>query len=409
MPNLPLRSGGPNARIAVIPGDGIGKEVTPVAVQLIKAATAKRNRPIEFVDFDWGADKYLREKISLPDGAVEMLRDEFDAILFGALGDPRVRSNQHAADILLGLRFKLDLYVNARPTELLHERLTPLKNCTRAGLNLMVFRENTEGLYVGVGGFFKKGTTDEIAVQEDVNSHKGVDRIIRHAFNYAQTHTRTPEGILPRSRPVPAHAPLPSDNPPGSAGCQPAQDNSRPSNHAKPLRLCMSDKSNAMTFAHDLWQRVFKSIRPEYPDIDARHLYIDTLAMELVREPSQFDVIVTNNLFGDIISDLAAQLAGGLGLAPSGNIHPGHTSLFEPVHGSAPNIAGKGIANPFGSVLASSMLLDFLGWQQEATNLKQSVKSALEANITTPDLGGSKSTPEVSVWLLNQISKSTTT
>jgi 3-isopropylmalate dehydrogenase len=398
MPNTPLRSGGPKARIAVIPGDGIGKEVTPVAVQLIKAATAKRNRPIEFVDFDWGADKYLREKVSLPEGAVEMLRDEFDAILFGALGDPRVPSNQHAADILLGLRFKLDLYVNARPTELLHERFTPLKNCQRADLNLMVFRENTEGLYVGVGGFFKKGTADEIAIQEDVNSHKGVDRIIRHAFNYARTHTRTPEGILPRA----------PNNLPGSAGYQPAQENVSPSN-PKPLRLCMSDKSNAMTFAHDLWQRVFKSIRAEYPDIDSRHLYIDTLAMELVRDPSQFDVIVTNNLFGDIISDLAAQLAGGLGLAPSGNIHPGHTSLFEPVHGSAPNIAGKGIANPFGSVLASSMLLEFLGWHEESAHLKQSVKSALEANITTPDLGGSKSTHEVAAWLLNHVSKCPTT
>jgi 3-isopropylmalate dehydrogenase len=406
MPNTPLRSGGPKARIAVIPGDGIGKEVTPVAVQLIQAATAKRNRPIEFVDFDWGADKYLREKVSLPEGAVEMLRDEFDAILFGALGDPRVPTNQHAADILLGLRFKLDLYVNARPTELLHDRFTPLKNCTPADLNLMVFRENTEGLYVGVGGFFKKGTTDEIAVQEDVNSHKGVDRIIRHAFNYARTHTRTSEAILPR---VPA-------NPLGSAGWQPAQDNVSSSNAAAPrgtaipgcapLRLCMSDKSNAMTFAHDLWQRVFKSVRAEFPDIDSRHLYIDTLAMELVRDPSQFDVIVTNNLFGDIISDLAAQLAGGLGLAPSGNIHPSHTSLFEPVHGSAPNIAGKGIANPFGSVLASSMLLEFLGWQEESAHLKQSVKSALEANITTPDLGGSKPTHEVSTWLLNHISKS---
>jgi 3-isopropylmalate dehydrogenase len=161
----------------------------------------------------------------------------------------------------------------------------------------------------------------------------------------------------------------------------------------------MSDKSNAMTFAGDLWQRVFKSLRPEYPEVDSRHLYIDTLAMELVRDPGQFDVIVTNNLFGDIISDLAAQLAGGLGLAPSGNIHPGRTSLFEPVHGSAPNIAGKGIANPFGAVLASSMLLEFLGWQEESVNVKQSVKSALAENVTTPDLGGVKVTLEVSDYL----------
>src|SRR5271167_3955532 len=187
MPNTPLRKGGPHARIAVIPGDGIGKEVIPVAVNVIKAATARRHRYIDFVEFDWGADKYLRENITLPEGAVELLRDEFDAILFGALGDPRVPSNQHAADILLGLRFKLDLYVNARPTELLHERFTPLRDRTTKDINLMVFRENTEGIYVGAGGFFKKGTPDEIAIQEDINSRKGVERIIRHAFDYASS------------------------------------------------------------------------------------------------------------------------------------------------------------------------------------------------------------------------------
>ena len=366
MANVPLRSGGPKARIAVIPGDGIGKEVTPVAVDVLKVATAKRARPLEFVAFGWGADKYLREGISLPEGAVEMLRDEFDAILFGALGDPRVPSNQHAADILLGLRFKLDLYVNARPAELFHERFAPLKDRICNDIRMMVFRENTEGIYVGAGGFFKKGTPDEIATQEDINSRKGVERILRYAFEYARGKIRRSEGG----------------------------------------RLCMSDKSNAMIFAGDLWQRAFKSVRAEYPDVESRHLYIDTLAMELVRDPRQFDVIVTNNLFGDIISDLTAQLIGGLGLAPSANIHPGRTSLFEPVHGSAPNIAGKGIANPFGSVLAAGMMLDFLGWHEEAEKLKQSVKSALHANITTPDLGGSKGTLEVSDWLLNHVSDS---
>jgi 3-isopropylmalate dehydrogenase len=361
VPNIPLRNGGPNARIAVIPGDGIGKEVTPVAVSVILAATAKRRRPIEFVEFDWGADKYLRENISLPEGAVEMLRDEFDAILFGALGDPRVPSNQHAADILLGLRFKLDLFVNARPAELFHERFTPLKDRVPNDVRLMVFRENTEGIYVGTGGFFKKGTADEIAIQEDINTRKGVERILRYAFDYARSH--------------------------------------------KLKRLCMSDKSNAMTFAGDLWQRTFKVLCADNPDIDSRHLYIDTLAMELVRDPRQFDVIVTNNLFGDVISDLAAQLAGGLGLAPSANIHPGQTSLFEPVHGSAPNIAGKGIANPFGSVLAAGMMLDFLGWHDESELLKQSVKSALNDNVTTPDLHGSKVTLEVADYLINCVSK----
>jgi len=361
MSTTPLRSGGPSARIAVIPGDGIGKEVTPVGVAAIKTIAAKRHRSIDFVEFDWSADKYLREHISLPDGSVEMLQNEFDAILFGALGDPRVPSNQHAADILLGLRFKLDLFVNARPTELFHERFTPLKDRIPNDIRLIVFRENTEGIYVGAGGFFKKNTPDEIATQEDINSRKGVDRIIRFAFEYARRH--------------------------------------------KLKRLCMSDKSNAMTFAGDLWQRTFKSVRAEYPDIESRHLYIDTLAMELVRDPRQFDVIVTNNLFGDIVSDLAAELAGGLGLAPSGNIHPGRTSLFEPVHGSAPNIAGKGIANPFGSVLAAGMLLDFLNWPEEAAALHNAVKAALLDNFTTPDLHGSHTTAQVSDFLLAHISR----
>src|SRR5215470_8441163 len=355
-----MRNGGAKARIAVIPGDGIGAEVTPQAVKVLKAACAPAGRPLEFTEFDWGAEKYLREGVTLPVGAVEMLRDEFDGILFGALGDPRVPTNQHAADILLGLRFKLDLFVNARPVELLHDRYTPLRDRTQKDVRCVVFRENTEGLYVGVGGFFKKGTADEIAVQEDVNSRKGVERIIRYAFEYA---------------------------------------------HQRGLkRVCMSDKSNAMTFAHDLWQRVFKEVRQEYPEIESRHLYIDTLAMEIVRDPRQFDVIVTCNLFGDIISDLGAQLAGGLGLAPSGNIHPGKTSLFEPVHGSAPNIAGKGIANPLGSVLTSAMMLEFLGWNAEAEKLRSTVRAALRENFVTQDLGGDKKTVEVGDWLVERVS-----
>ena len=359
---IPMRTGGRKARIAVIPGDGIGAEVTPQAVKVLKAVSTPADRELEFVEFDWGAEKYLREGVTLPRGAVELLRDEFDAILFGALGDPRVPSNQHAADILLGLRSKLDLYVNARPVELLHERLTPLRDRTEKDIRLMVFRENTEGLYVGVGGVFKQDTPDEIAVQEDVNSRKGVERIIRYAFGYARQ------------------------------------------NRLK--RLCMSDKSNAMTFAHGLWQRVFKEVRQEYADIESRHLFIDTLAMEIVRDPRQFDVIVTCNLFGDIISDLGAQLAGGLGLAPSGNIHPGKTSLFEPVHGSAPNIAGKDIANPLGAVLTGAMMLDFLGWQTQAAAMRTAVLGALRENYVTTDLGGDKTTRSVGDWLANYVAKS---
>src|SRR5712691_3706575 len=362
---LPLREGGPAARIAVIPGDGIGKEVTPEAVKAIRAVARSARRQIEFVEFDWGADKFLREGITLPPDAVEMLSSEFDAILFGALGDPRVPSNQHAAEILLGLRFKLDLFVNARPVELFHDRLTPLRDRSTNDVRFIVFRENTEGLYVGVGGFFKKDTADEIAIQEDVNSRKGVERIIRHAFEYARKN-----GLK---------------------------------------RVCMSDKSNALTFAHDLWQRVFTEVRREYSEIESRHLYIDTLAMEMVRDPSQFDVIVTCNLFGDIISDLGAQLAGGLGLAPSGNIHPGRTSLFEPVHGSAPTIAGKGVANPLGAVLAAGMMVEYLGWKVEAGAVHSAVREALFKNYLTPDLGGPKKTVDVGDWLAEFVSQAATT
>jgi 3-isopropylmalate dehydrogenase len=370
-----MREGGATARIAVIPGDGIGKEVTPEAIKAIRAVVNSRrsrgpqgpvsaSRPIEFVEFDWGADRFLREGVSLPPGAVETLSSEFDAILFGALGDPRVPSNQHAADILLGLRFQLDLYVNARPVELYHERLTPLRDRTKKDVRFIVFRENTEGLYVGVGGFFKKGTADEVAVQEDVNSRKGVERIIRYAFEHARANQLR--------------------------------------------RVCMSDKSNALTFAHDLWQRVFRDVRREYPEIESRHLYIDTLAMELVRDPCQFEVIVTCNLFGDIISDLGAQLAGGLGLAPSGNIHPGRTSLFEPVHGSAPNIAGKGIANPLGSILSAAMMLEFLGWKSEGEVLRETVRAAVDENAVTQELGGSKGTVEVGDWIADRVKQRTT-
>src|SRR5271169_4363005 len=247
-----------------------------------------------------------------------MFRRDFDAILLGALGDPRVSGNQHGADILLGLRFKLDLYANERPCILFDDKLTPLKARSAKDIRFCVIRENTEGLYAGMGGFFKKGTADEIATQEDINTRKGVERILRYAFDFARR-----KGLK---------------------------------------RVCMSDKSNALTFGHDLWQRVFAEIRREYPEIESSHMYIDNLLMQMVRDPSQFEVIVTCNLFGDIASDLGAQLAGGIGLAGSGNIHPGQVSLFEPVHGSAPAIAGKDVANPMGSVLGAGMMFAHFGW-----------------------------------------------
>ncbi|MHB8753981.1 MAG: isocitrate/isopropylmalate dehydrogenase family protein [Candidatus Acidiferrales bacterium] len=348
-------------RIAVIPGDGIGKEVTPETVKVLEAACAAGGKKLAFTNFDWGAERFLRDGTTLPGDAPEMLRRDFDAILFGALGDPRVPSNQHAADILLGLRFKLDLYVNARPCVLFDKRLTPLRDRDEKDINFIVFRENTEGAYAGVGGNFKRGTPDEVAVQEDVNTRKGVERIIRYAFEYAR--------------------------------------------RKKLKRVCMSDKSNAMTYGHGLWQRVWAEVRKEYAEIEPRHLYADTLMMEMVRDPSQFEVIVTCNLFGDIASDLGAQLSGGLGLAPSGNIHPGQVSLFEPIHGSAPNIAGKNVANPLGSALAGAMMMEYLGWTREAGLIDAAVRSAIREGKTTADLGGSLGTREVGDWLGERISK----
>jgi len=292
---------------------------------------------------------------------VETFQKNFDAILLGAMGDPRVPTNQHAADILLGLRFKLDLYVNARPCVLFDKRYTPLKDRSEKDVNFIVFRENTEGLYVGMGGFFRKGTAEEIAIQEDVNTRRGVERIIRYAFEYARQHKLT--------------------------------------------RVCMSDKSNVLTFGHDLWQRVFKQVRVEYPEIDASHQYIDNLLLQMVRDPWQFQVIVTSNLFGDIASDVGAGLAGGLGLAPSGNIHPGKVSLFEPVHGSAPNIAGKNIANPMGAILAAGMMLEYLGWAAEAKAIENAVRIALREGKTPAELGGTLGTRELGDFIAATVTR----
>jgi 3-isopropylmalate dehydrogenase len=330
-------------RIATLPGDGIGTEVIAEAVKVVRAACEVFGSRVEFERLPWGADHYLRTGITIPSDGFAMLR-QFDAILLGALGDARVPDNRHARDILLGTRFELDLYVNYRPIHLLDERLCPLKNRSASEVNFVVFRENTEGLYVGVGGRFKPGTADEVAIQEEVNTYKGVYRIIRHAFDFAMRSGRT--------------------------------------------RVCMADKSNAMPDGHALWQRVFRELAASYPDIEARHLYIDALALLMVQDPAQFSVIVTNNLFGDIITDLGAALQGGLGLAASGNLNPGRTSLFEPVHGSAPKLAGRNIANPMGAILSAALMLEDLGAEQEASAIERAVQGALAVGQGTPDIGG---------------------
>ena len=346
-------------RIAVIPGDGIGQEVIAEALRALERVGTTHDVALELTQFDWGADKFLAEGVSLPNGALEMLSKDFDAILAGAFGDPRVPSNQHAEDILLGMRRGLDLYINLRPVRLLDARLTPLRDRKVEDVNFVVFRENTEGAYCGAGGFLKKGTADEIATQDELNTRRGVERIIVAAFEYARTNGRK--------------------------------------------RVTMADKSNVQRFGGDLWQRVFKEVAGDYAEIEASHQYVDAMAMFMVLDPAQYDVIVSNNLFGDILTDLGAAIQGGLGLAASGNIHPGRVSLFEPVHGSAPALAGKGVANPVGAILTSAMMLEYLGHKQASEAIEKAVGQAIAHDETTRDLGGSLSTSEAGAAIRDRI------
>jgi 3-isopropylmalate dehydrogenase len=346
-------------RVAVIPGDGVGPEVIQEAVRVLEHLREAHGVELELTHFDWGADKFLNEGVTLPEGGLEMLAREFDAILAGAFGDPRVPSNKHAEDILLGMRRGLDLYINLRPVRLLDTRLTPLRDRAPAEIDFVVFRENTEGAYCGAGGFLKKGTADEIATQEELNTRRGVERIIVAAFDYARKHGRK--------------------------------------------RVTMADKSNVQRFGGDLWQRVFKEVAARYEGIEANHQYVDAMTMFMVLDPAQYDVVVTNNLFGDILTDLGAALQGGLGMAASGNIHPGRVSLFEPVHGSAPPLAGKNVANPIGSILTTAMMLEYLGHDAASAAVEKAVGLAVSQKETTRDTGGTLSTEEAGAAIRQRI------
>ena len=348
-------------RIAVIPGDGIGREVIDQAVRALQASGA----PLEFQEFDWSADRYLKDGSTVPPDGFTMLRRDFAAILVGAFGDPRVPSNIHAKEILLGMRTRMDLYANVRPVRLLDAMLCPLKGVEPKDVDFVVIRENTEGLYADVGETRNPGTPDEVAIQQDVNTRKGVERIIRYAFEYAVSNLK-PDGS-PRQR------------------------------------VLMADKSNVMTHAHGLWQRVFKQVAQEFPKIKAEHMYVDALCLQMVRDPRPLDVIVTNNMFGDIVTDLAAALQGGLGMAASGNIHPGLTSMFEPVHGSAPPLAGRNLANPCGAILTAAMMLRHLGMNTEAAKIESVVLASIRQKKTTADIGGAMGPKEVGEWIVGQL------
>ncbi len=346
------------ARIAVVGGDGIGPEVVEAATAVLAAAAELHGVALTLHPWDLGADRYLRDGITITDEERDQLIGDYAAALFGALGDPRVPDNAHARDILLGLRFAGDLYINFRPCKLLAPALSPLRDADPA-TDIAFFRENTEGLYAGLGGSFKVGTTDEVATEESLNTYKGVERIVRAAFEYAAGSGRG--------------------------------------------RVTLVDKANVLTREGALWRRVFAEVGSGFPGIAQDTMYVDAMAMDLVRRPQRYEVVVTSNLFGDILSDLGAQVTGGLGLAPSGNLHPGSWALFEPVHGSAPDIAGKGIANPLAAIGCAALILGYLGENGAAAAVDECILASIEAGVTTPDLAGSATTREVGQWMVDRL------
>jgi len=347
------------ARIAVIPGDGVGIEVMREALRALELIDRTRKLELAFEHFDFGAERYLKTGVGLPPGQIDQFRNSYDAILFGAVGDPRVKDQAHAREILLGLRFGLDLFINFRPCRLLADSLSPLIGKGVREIDFVVFRENTEGIYNAIGGSFKKGTADEVTIAEEIHTRKGVERIIRAAFAWAREHGKS--------------------------------------------RVALADKSNAIP-AHELWKRTFQEVSREYPAIQAGHFYIDALAMQLVLRPESFQVIVTTNLFGDILTDLGAALSGGLGLAASANLNPDSTPLFEPVHGSAPDIAGKGIVNPAAMFLTAALMLGELGHAAEAKLLERAVGKSILEGKGTVDVGGKLSTREAADEVIANLS-----
>ena len=317
-------------KIAVIPGDGTGPEVVVEGLKCVTATAQKCGFDFDTVTFDFGGDRYLRTGETLPDSALEELRG-FDAIYLGAIGHPDVRPGILEKGILLRTRFELDQYINLRPVKLYPSVDCPLKDKGPEDIDFVVVRENTEGLYSGAGGFLKKGTPDEVAVQESVNTRKGVERCLRYAFEYTRRRKRE-----------------------------------------NTLTLC--GKTNVLTFAFDLWERAFNEIgSAEYPDVKRDYAHVDAITMWMVKNPEWFDVIVTDNMFGDIITDLGAMIQGGMGVAAGGNINPEGVSMFEPIGGSAPKYTGMGVINPVAGIAAAQMMLDFLGETDAAAILENAI------------------------------------
>ncbi len=353
------------ARVGLIPGDGIGPEVIGVAERALEWFRTERRLSIELERFDLGAERYLRTGEGLPIEVRDRIGRTCRAVLLGAIGDPRVPGSEHAKEIVLGLRQHFDLFANVRPVRALADQLVPLKGKRAADVDFVVVRENTEGAYVGVGGQLRRGTPHEVAIDEDLSTRFGVERVVRAAFEIARRDGRS--------------------------------------------RVHLADKSNALRNGQELWRRTFHEVATSYPDIEPIAEYVDALCYRLVLDPARYQVIVTNNLFGDIVSDLAAALQGGLGMAPSANVHFGvedRLALFEPVHGSAPELAGRDTANPFGALLSTALLLRELGHAGAGVELEGAVTRALAKGRCTADVGGTLGTADTGAAVLDELARS---
>ena len=329
--------------IAVIAGDGTGPEVIREGRKVLDTVASKFGFSLNCVDYDLGGERYLRTGEILPDSVVKELRT-FDGIYLGAIGHPDVTPGTLEKGILLRLRFELDQYVNLRPVKLYPNVETPIKNKGPEDIDFVVVRENTEGFYVGSGGFFKKGTPDEIAIQESINTRKGIERLLRYAF-----------------------------------------DTARARGKRKKLTLC--GKTNVLTYAWDLWMRTFQEISKEYPDVQTDYAHVDAICMWFVKNPEWFDVIATDNMFGDIITDLGAMIQGGMGIAAGGNINPEGVSMFEPIGGSAPKYTGKNMINPLAGILAGALMIETLGEKAAAKSIEEAVVKTLTKNIKSLEAG----------------------
>lgn len=323
--------------IAVIPGDGTGPEVVAEGIKVLQTTSQKSGFTLNLDYFDFGGERYLRTGETLPDSAIDELK-KYNAIYLGAIGHPDVKPGILEKGVLLRLRFGLDQYINLRPVKLYPGVECPLKDKGPEHIDFVVIRENTEGLYAGVGGIFKKGTPEEVAVQESINTRRGVERCIRYAFEYCRK-------------------------------------------RKKMNKLTLCGKTNVLTFAFDLWERTFYEVAREYPDIETDYAHVDAITMWFVKNPEWFDVIVTDNMFGDIITDLGAMIQGGMGIAAGGNINPHGTSMFEPIGGSAPKYKGKNMINPLASICAAGIMLEHLGEEKSGKAIEQAVMRVTAKHI----------------------------